>query len=223
MKTNSDLKNDVQNALKWEPSLKTSKIGVAVDDGIVILTGTVEDYSQKSEAEDAAKNVAGVMAVVEEIEVKTITWGVTTDAEIAKEILRIFKWKFQVSNERVQIKVENGWVSLEGELAWNFQKEAVEAAVKHLTGVKGISNNIEIRSLTQDAVEEKDIQSALERNWALNDHDVDVKAAGSKITLTGTVSSLYQKEEAGKIAWKAPGVEKVVNDLVVDYDFAFND
>ncbi len=223
MKTNMELQNDVQNAIKWEPLLNAAQIGVAVDDGIVTLTGSVDNYSKKVQAEDAAKSVAGVKAVVEKIEIEYGSWGTTTDADIAKEIISALKWNFEVPNDKIKVKVENGWVTLDGELPWNFQRDAAKNAVSKLNGVKGVSNNIKIKSESEDAIEQKDIESALERNWSINDEDIEVKVSGSKVTLSGTVASWYQKDEAGRIAWNAPGVEMVINDLVVEYDYAFLD
>ena len=223
MKSNQELQTDVQNAIKWEPLLHAAEIGVTVKDGLVTLTGTVDNYSKKLQAECAAKNVAGVKAVVEKIEINYGSWGTTTDTDIAKEILSALKWNFEVPNDKVKVKVENGWVTLDGELPWNYQREAAKNAVHKLNGVKGVTNNIKIKPDLEDAIEKEDIESALERNWSINDDDIDVTVVGSKVTLTGTVDSWYQKDEAGRIAWNAPGVEKVINDLVIEYNYALAD
>ena len=219
MKNNAELQKDVQDAIKWEPLLNAAEIGVTVKDGIVTLTGTVDSYTKKTEAEDAAKNVAGVKAVVEKIDIKLAHWGKTTDAEIATEVLRAFKWNWQVPNDKVKVKVEDGWVTLEGELHWNYQREAARNAIQNLLGVKGVSNNINIKSETHDAIEKMDIESALRRNWSINDDNIDVEVSGTIVTLTGTVKSWYQRNEAEKIAWAAPGVWTVKNDLLVEYEY----
>ena len=223
MKTNAELQKDVQDAIKWEPLLNAAEIGVTVKDGIVTLTGLVDSYAKKSEAEAAAKNVDGVKVVIEKIEINYSTWGTTSDSEIAKEIINAYKWNFQVPNDTVRVKVENGWVTLGGELNWNFQREAAKEAVRHLSGVKGVTDDLTIKSETHDAIEQRDIENALTRNWAITDDDITVKVAGSRVTLSGTVGSWYQKDEAARIAWNAPGVEMVVNDLVVEYDYALAD
>ena len=224
MKNNAELQKDVQDAIKWEPLLNAAEIGVTVKDGVVTLTGVVDSYTKKTEAEDAAKNVAGVKAVVEKLEVKyNNSWGKKDDNEIANEVLNAFTWNWQVPNDKVKVKVENGWVTLEGELHWNYEREAAKDAVKNLLGVTGVTNNIKIKSDSNDAIEKADIESALKRNWSIYDNDIDVQVSGHKATLTGTVDSWYQKEEAGRIAWKARGVWSVDNELVVDYEYELMD
>jgi osmotically-inducible protein OsmY len=224
MNNNAELQKDVQDAIKWEPFLNAAEIGVTVKDGVVTLTGVVDNYTKKSEAEHAAKNVAGVKAVVEQIEVKfNSSWAKTSDGEIATEVLNAFKWNWRVPNDKVKVTVESGWVTLDGELEYNYQSEAAKDAVKNLLGVTGVSNNIKIKSTTMEVVEKADIESALRRNWSIYDNDVDVKVTGHKATLTGMVDSWYQKEEAGRIAFNAPGVWSVDNELIVDYDYSLMD
>jgi len=224
MKNNADLQKDVQDAIKWEPLLNAAEIGVTVKDGVVTLTGTVDNYSKKTEAENAAKSVAGVKAVVEEIEVKyNNSWAKKDDNEIATEIFNAWKWNWRIPNDKVIVKVEKGWVTLEGELEWNFQKEAAKDAIKNLMGVVGVSNNIKIKSETHDEIEKKDIEDALKRNWSINEKDITVKVSGHKVTLTGMVNSWYQKDEAGRIAWNAPSVWTVNNELVIEYDYELVD
>jgi len=157
--------------------------------------------------------------VVEKIELKfNDGWTKKDDNEIATEVVNALKWNWQIPGERVKVKVERGWVTLAGELPWNYQKEAVKDAVKNLLGVTGVSNNITIKSDVQDQIEKRDIEGGLRRNWSINDKDITVKASAHKVTLTGSVDSWYQKDEAGRIAWNAPGVWNVDNELVVNYN-----
>ncbi len=218
MKKNEDLQKDVQEAIKWEPLLSVSEIGVIAKDGVVTLTGIVDSYAKKLEAEDAAKNVAGVKAVVEKIEIKFSNTGRRGDNEIANDVLNALKLNWEVPNDNVKVKVEDGWVTLEGELQWNYQKEAAKKSVRSLFGVKGVLNYIKIKSETHDEIEKKDIERALARNWTIDDKEVQVEVSGNRVTLNGIVHSLYQKDEAGRIAWNAPGVWSVDNELVIQYD-----
>jgi osmotically-inducible protein OsmY len=224
MKNNAELQKDVQDAIKWEPLLNAAEIGVTAKDGVITLTGVVNGFAKKSEAEHAAKSVAGVKAVVEKIEIKFGNdWAKKDDNEIASEVLNAFKWNWEIPNDKVKVKVEKGLVTLEGELPWNFQKEAATNAVKNLLGVIGVVNNIMIKSETHDTIEKQDVERALARNWSINTQDIKVKVSGTKVTLTGTVSSWYQKDEAGRIAWNTPGIWTVDNELAVEYDYSFAD
>jgi osmotically-inducible protein OsmY len=219
MKTNEDLQRDVLDAIKWEPLLHAAEIGVTVKDGIVTLTGSVDSYTKKMEVENAAKKVSGVKAVVEKIKLEFSNVGVKTDEEIAAEVLNGIKWNWDVPNNQVKVKVENGWVTLEGEMQWNHQRNAATRAAAYRQGVKGVTNNITIKSDVRDAIEKLDIESALRRSASINDDDIVVTVSGTEVTLTGTVKSWYQRDEAETIAWKAPGTWTVVNNLIVEYDF----
>ena len=221
MKTNAELQIDVQNAIKWEPLLNAAEIGVTAKDGVVSLTGVVDSYAKKMEAENAARKVIGVKALVEKIEVKFPASWTKTNLEIANEVLAALKANWSVPNDKVSVKVEDGWVTLEGELSWNYPKEAAKPAINYLSGVKGVTNNIKIKSEVHDAIEQKDVETAISRNWTVNDHNIKVKVSGTTVTLSGTVKSWYQKEEAGRIAWKTPGIWYVNNDLEVDYYYTF--
>src|SRR5450432_1091034 len=224
MKTNAELQKDVQDAIKWEPLLNAAEIGVTAKDGVVTLTGVVDSYLKKTEAEDATKNVAGVKAVVEKIEVKfSSSWAKKDDNEIAKEVINAFKWSWEVPNDKVKVRVEKGWVTLEGELEWNYQREAARNAVKNLMDVTGVTNSIKIKSDFHDAIEKREIEGAISRNWSLNGLDIQVKVSGTKVSLTGDVESWYQKNEAGRIAWNAPGVLSVDNQLEIEYEFELAD
>jgi osmotically-inducible protein OsmY len=219
MKTNEDLQKDVQDAIKWEPLLNAAEIGVTVKDGVVTLTGTVDCYAKKREAEEAAKRVAGVKAVVEKITIEFGSMATHNDAAIASDVVKALKRSGNVPSDGLTVKVEHGWVILGGEVQWNYQKEAAKEAIKNLADVKGVSNDIRIKLNAHDALEKMDIEQALMRNWSINERDIQVKVTGNNVTLHGKVSSIYQRDEAGRIAWNAPGVQTVDNELVVDYSF----
>jgi osmotically-inducible protein OsmY len=218
MKSNEDLQRDVQNAIKWEPLLHAAEIGVTAIDGIVTLTGTVDSYAKKYEAEEATKKVSGLKALVEKIEIKFSSTWKKDDTEIATEILNALKWDLEIPNDDIIVKVENGWVRLDGEVQWNYQREAAKKVVKQLSGVLGVTNDIKLSAETHDTIEKKDIQAALKRNWSINEQEIDVNVLGNKVTLNGTVDSYYQRDEAGRIAWNAPGVISVDNELVVKFN-----
>jgi osmotically-inducible protein OsmY len=217
MKSNAALQTDVQNAIKWEPLLNAAEIGVTVKEGVVSLTGVVDSYAKKLEAENAAQKVIGVKALVEKIEVKFPGSWKKTNLEIANEVLAALKSNWSVPKDKVTVKVEDGWVTLEGELPWNYQREDAKTAVNYLAGVKGVTNNIKIKSESHDAIEKKDVEEAIARSWSVDDSDINVSVSGTTVTLSGTVSSWYQRDEAGRIAWKTPGIWSVKNDLAVDY------
>ena len=221
IKTNEELQKDVQDAIKWEPLLSAAEIGVIVKDGIVTLSGIVDSRTKKLEAEMAAKNVEGVKAVVEKIETRIPNIHVKDDNDIAIDVLNFLRTKLHISidSDKVKIRVENGWVILDGELQWNYQKEVAQKAIEDLMGVVGVTNNIIIKSETIDEIEKRDIESALRRNWAIDDKDINVNVMGNQVTLLGTVKSLYQKEEAERIAWNAPGVSTVLNEIDVEFNY----
>lgn len=220
MKSNETLQQDVEDAIKWEPSLHAAEIGVIVKNGVVTLTGTVDSYTKKLEAEHAIRNVAGVQAVVQKIEVKLSSSAVKTDEEIAASALSALRNNWSVPDRDIRVKVENGWLYLDGNLEWNYQRDAAERSVRDLTGVKGVINNLTIKTDSHDKVEQKLVEDALKRHWSINADHIKVKVSGTNVTLTGTVGSLYQKKEAGRIAWKTPGVYTVDNKLEVEYDYA---
>jgi len=219
MKTNEDLQRDVLDAIKWEPLLHAAEIGVTAKDGIVTLTGSVDSYTKKMEVENAAKKVSGVKAIVEKINLEFSNAGAKTDGEIATEVLHGLIWNWDVPDNQLKVKVENGWVTLDGEVQWHHQKNAAERTAANRPGVKGVTNNITLKSDVKDAIEKLDIESALRRSASINDDDIHITVSGTAVTLTGTVKSWYQRDEAETIVWNAPGVWTVVNNLIVEYDF----
>ena len=215
MKTNHDLQQDVENALRWEPLSQTTGIVVMARDGIITLSGTVDSYAKKSEAEDAAKKVAGVKVIIKQIQVLLSSEIDKTDHEIALEIFNTLAVSW-VPIQKLKIKVEHGVVTLEGTLHWNFQKQAAQKSIKNIIGVTEIKNLIVTRAETHDEVEKKHLENALRLNWSMDGQDVRVTVTGKVVTLNGVVNSYYQKEEAERIAWQAPGVNVVVNELIID-------
>jgi osmotically-inducible protein OsmY len=216
MTQNESLQKDVQDAIKWEPLLQAAEIGVTAKDGIITLTGIVDSYAKKIEAENAAKNVIGVKAVVEKIEIKYMGSPQKDDREIAAAIVNAYKWNREIPKDTVKVEVEDGWVTLDGEIQWNYQKEAANLSASKIIGVKGVNNKITIKSETQDIIEKSDIEGALARNWATSNRDIQVSVTGNTVSLNGIVYSLYQKDEAARIAWNAPGAWVVNNNLVVE-------
>jgi osmotically-inducible protein OsmY len=221
--SNEGLQNDVQDAIKWEPLLSAAEIGVIAKDGVITLIGTVDSYSKKLEAEDAAKSVKGVKAVIVKIEVKLNSDGEKKDdSVIAGEILSAAQWNWEIPKDKVKAKVENGWVTLDGVVEFNYQRDAIEDLVKNHSGITGITNNITIEA-SEDQVEEKDIEKALRRNWFIDDSEIEVHVSNHGVTLTGSVESWYERNKAARIAWDAPGVWSVDNQLVVEYDYELAD
>ena len=218
MKSNEELQLDVQDAIKWQPLLKAAEIGVTAKDGIVTLSGTVNSFTKKMEAENAAKGVIGVKAVVEEIDVDFQNSLRKRDEEIAEEAISAMKWNWSVPDERIKLKVEDSWVTLEGAVEWNYQREAAQKCVSDLIGVKGVTNKIKLESKIPDVVERTDIENALSRSWLVDDRKIKVHVAQNRVTLRGSVESLFQKDEAERLAWNAPGVVDVINELVVYQD-----
>ncbi|MFT5736672.1 MAG: osmotically-inducible protein OsmY [Maribacter sp.] len=217
MKTDSQIKMDVQDELDWEPSIDETKIGVAVDDGVVTLSGEVDSYAKKIAAEKAAKSVYGVKAVAEDIMVKYSSSFTRSDTEIAKAALNALKWHSSVPNDTVMVKVENGWVYLTGELKWDYQKDSAKNAIKDLTGVKGVSNGITIKQDVKPFEVKEKIAKAFERSAEIDAKGITVTTDGHTVTLSGKVHSIKEKEDAEKAAFKAPSVWQVKNKLRVQY------
>jgi osmotically-inducible protein OsmY len=214
MKPNEALQKRVQDAIAWVPLLDAAQIGVTVHDGIVTLIGTVDNYTKKLEAENAAKRVVGVKAVAERIEIDNND-SKRTDEDIAEDALDALKWSVSVPEDKLRIIVSSGWVYLEGIVEWNYQKHSAENALKPIPGVKGVINTIQIQSSDSDKVEKHAIENAINRNSSLCDKDIEVKVKRNVVTLSGEVSAHFQKEEAERIAWNSPGVWKVNNLLSV--------
>lgn len=215
MKTDDEIQKDVMAELRWEPLLNATEIGVAVKNGIVTLSGAVDMYRKKALAERAAKRVDGVKIVAEDIEVRLDPDAKKNDTEIAEALLFVLKWHSILQDEEIKLTVENGWVTLEGEVEWNFQKMAAQKVIENTVGVLGVKNNVKILPhLFADDIQHK-IKSAFHRSATVDANKIEVIVEDSTVTLKGYVRSIAEKKDAEGAAWLAPGVAKVVNKLEV--------
>ena len=218
-KTDADIKTDVLSELKYEPSVKATDIGVLVKDGSVTLNGNVANYFEKWDAVRAAKRVAGVRAIADEIEVKLLDPLRHTDGDIAAAAANQIGWTSTIPADAVKVMVSEGWITLEGEVGWWYQKNAAENAVRYLTGVKGVSNLISIKPKLKSKDVETAIKSAFERNALLDADKIQVETSENKVTLRGQVRNHAERDEAERVAWAAPGVFSVDNQLTVMFSW----
>jgi len=215
MKTDIELKDDVSTELKWEPSVNEAHIGVIVKDGVVTLTGHVLSYAEKYGAEKAAKRVYGVKAVADELDVKLPGSSKRTDEDIAQACVNALKFNYSVPNEKIKILVSKGWVTLEGEVEWQYQREAATNAVRCLTGVTGVSTSITLKAHVSPSDVKDKIEAAFKRSAEIDARRVSVEARAGKVILHGSVRSWAEREAAQQAAWAAPGVTAVENFLAV--------
>jgi osmotically-inducible protein OsmY len=224
MKTDDQIQKDVMEELKWEPFLTASTIGVSVKDGIVTLSGKVDSFAKKIAAEKATKKVAGVKAVAEDIQVGVSPTLSKTDTEIAEAVLNALRWHAAVQDEKIKIKVEDGSVKLEGEVEWEYQRSNAKAAIENLAGVKYVINLVTIKPKVTASDIEKKIGAAFQRSASIDAEKITAAVSGGKVTLSGTVRSFIEKEDAENAAWKAPGVTYVDNKLEVEVpEYSFED
>lgn len=212
----SDIQQDVVDELRWEPSLEDDDIAVAVKDGVVTLAGYAKSYLDQWKAERVASRVKGVKAIVNDIEVKLPSASDRADPDIARAAVDALKWNVAVPDGRVTVKVQKGWVTLEGDVDWYYQREAAERAVRYLTGVKGVSNMITVKTRTTPSDVKQKIRDALERAAELEADRVTVEIEGNTAILRGTVRSYAESRDAERAARNAPGITSVKNRLVVD-------
>jgi osmotically-inducible protein OsmY len=217
MKTDTQVQQDVIAELSWEPSVNAAHIGVEVSDGIVTLAGHVSSYAEKINAERAAQRVSGVKALAVEMDVKLAGISKRDDADIARSVENVLQWATYSAADSIKVKVESGWLTLSGEVMWDFQRQSSVNAVRHLLGITGISDQITIKQKVSSTIVKSDIEAALKRRAGKDAQNIFVDVQGTDVTLTGSVHSWSEKDLARNSAWGAPGVRNVVDKMTVSY------
>jgi osmotically-inducible protein OsmY len=215
MKSDSEIERDVREELKWDPDLHADDIAITVKNGVVTLAGFTPSYTDRFEAENAAKRVAGVHAVANDIEVRLPAIDQRPDPDIARDAVAALKAELPISHDRIKVIVKDGWISLEGTAEWQYQKTAADAAVRKVKGVKGVTNVITVKPKVQPSEIKRKIQEAFKRSAEVDADRITVEANGSEVILKGTVRSWIEREEAERVAWSAPGITKVEDRIVV--------
>jgi len=221
MKTDAELQRDVMNELQWEPTVKAAEIGVGVKDGVVTLSGYVDTYGEKWAAKHAVVRVFGVKAVAEELTVRLPDTVQRPDEDIAQAAANNLEWNVWLTHmiDRIEVVVENGWITLSGDVDWWYQKDAAGDTVRNLLGVRGLSNNIAIAPRTPIAVNAQGIkdkiESAFQRNALLDSRRITVETRGGKVILRGSVRSWAERDQVERAAWAAPGVSEVEDNIII--------
>ena len=216
MRTDKQLHEDVVEALAWEPSIRHDDIAVGAKDGVVTLSGYVDSFAEKIRAERIVEKMSGVKVLADTLKVKLPGTSLRSDTDIAHEIVNAFRWNIQVPHDRVKAKVENGWVTLEGDVEWYYQSAAAERAVHYLTGVRGVTNLLRVKPPKVSTFEVgQKIKNALRRSAEVDADRITVEARDGQVTLRGTVRSFAERRDAEYAAWSAPGVSAVNDQIVV--------
>jgi osmotically-inducible protein OsmY len=215
MRSDIDIKRDVEDELRWDPDIDATDIAVAVKNGVVALTGFVRSYSQKIDAEADAKRVAGVLGVANDIEVRLPGIDERPDPEIARDAITELKGELPYSWDKIRVVAKNGWVTLEGDVEWNYQRDRAEKAIRRVRGVTGVTNSIHLKPRVAPAEIKRKIEDAFRRNALIDASRVTVEANGGEVILRGTVRSWAERQDAEREAWSAPGVTKVDNRIII--------
>lgn len=221
MKRDTEIQNNVMEELKSVPLLKANEIGVAVKNGIVTLSGIVDSYPKKVAVEKAVKKIAGVRGIAEDLEVNLSEGHRKSDSEIAQIVMDAIAWHSAAQVDKVNIVVEDGIVTIEGTTDWDFQRKHVTKVVANIIGVKGIINNIKIANSPVSSDIKNKIQAAFVRNANIDADKIDIKTEGHKVILKGKVKGWSEYEEAERSAWSTPGVDKIENELEIEFDDDF--
>lgn len=215
-KTDTQLQKDVIDELRWDASVGNAEIGVAAKDGVVTLTGKLDSYARKVAAAHAAERVRGVRIVADETNVELFGAATRTDTELAHAVANALKWDVRVPEDRIKLRVDKGWLFLEGEVDWQYQRAAAERAVRNLAGISGVTSLVSIRPKVSAEDVKRRIELAIERQAEVDARQISVEARDGKVTLSGTVRSWAERRDAERAAWSAPGVTGVEDRIIIN-------